>query len=988
MVERVSERWVHLSAVFIVGWRQIRDVWRLLLVAGTGMMLAVLLTILLPEYAYLTLEARLHSLVDSGSTTMTISVDLPPTLLGSSNSGTSYATLDQELRSLVQQQLGPYLQPQSWHALQTAALDLHSQDAFGAPQHLIMVATTPADLGSHPDFVEGQMPQDVPISATPTAAPLLEGALPADAAAALHVTVGSILSIPYQAGVGFGPLSQQPPLGIPLIQIRITGIFNTPVPSANPFFHVYNFKTFRSGSSPTPVTYYLLVPQESFLVAAESVGFDQLPSPISLFWFYQPNLNTFTLDNVDNVANRLASINNTINQVLASSAAYLFVVGGSLIGSDSAFQIYQAEVAVASIPITILLIDIVGLLIFFVSLIAEQLVESQSAVIAQLRARGLSRVQLFGAYLLQSLSVAAGALLLGLIGSFVAERLLIARLVSQGSYLPILTFEQGIERWLPFALIVAGTALVTMCLSTAVALHGDVLSTRREAGRTKRKPIWQRFHLDLALVLVLLVTYGLTNYALATVTDPQTVAQLAPLSMVAPTLLVVAGVLVLLRVLPWLFRLGARLVTRSRALAPFLPLAQLARTPQYMLRMVLLLALIVAFAVYVFIFDASQNSRVADLAAQQVGADITGLIPSDLETSFPEEQERYQAISGVASASLGFIDEGSPITASSGTLVSMLAIDTSTYRHTAIWPGQSDDTTASLLSTLRADRGQALAGDYVPALVNASTWNTLHLSQGATFHLVLTPYTNSSMKLIAVAEVSSIPSLDPTQPAILVDFQTYGGVLHADTNSPVPAPNLVWLRVRNQANALNQTRVAVTTGSTRLENVADRQELETALRQDPLASLITTILTIGLVMTLALTFIGNLIAIGIYLQGQVVQFALLRALGLLPAQIRNLLIWELGMMQGVALVLGCTFGGILAVTLTPELVFTTTSPNALQTPLAFYQLQTVLPVRIVIPPAVLLMLAALSAITLGIVAVSVFWLRRLAISQTLRFDDD
>ena len=141
-------------------------------------------------------------------------------------------------------------------------------------------------------------------------------------------------------------------------------------------------------------------------------------------------------------------------------------------------------------------------------------------------------------------------------------------------------------------------------------------------------------------------------------------------------------------------------------------------------------------------------------------------------------------------------------------------------------------------------------------------------------------------------------------------------------------------------------------------------------------------------MTLALTFIGNLIAMSIYMQGQVVQFALLRALGLLPAQIRNLLIWELGMMQGVALVLGCTFGGILAVTLTPELVFTTTSPNALQTPLAFYQLQTVLPVRVVIPPAVLLMLAALSAITLGIVAMSVFWLRRLTISQTLRFDDD
>ena len=76
-------------------------------------------------------------------------------------------------------------------------------------------------------------------------------------------------------------------------------------------------------------------------------------------------------------------------------------------------------------------------------------------------------------------------------------------------------------------------------------------------------------------------------------------------------------------------------MTRSRTLVPFLPLAQLARTPQYMLRMVLLFALIVAFAVYVLIFSASQESRVADLAAQQVGADITGLIPSNLDDQFP-----------------------------------------------------------------------------------------------------------------------------------------------------------------------------------------------------------------------------------------------------------------------------------------------------------------------------------------------------------------
>jgi ABC-type lipoprotein release transport system permease subunit len=986
MLDRVRERWVTLSAVFIIGWRQIRDSWGLLLVAGLGIMLAVMLTVMMPFYAYLTLDARLQNIIDGNTHAMlgaknpniTITLDLDPRQFGNTGfGGMPYEQRDEQLRALVKQQLGTYLQPQSWHAIQTAAFNLQTHDAFGAPQTLIMIATSPADLGSQPAFVQGRMPQEMPIASDPTQVPLIEGALPVDAAQDLHVTVGSVLTVPA-------------PDRTPLIQIRITGIFHAPISTSNAFFRVENFQTFRSGGSsgPEPITYSLLVPQQSFLAAANQVGFDQLPSPISLYWFYQPNFRTFTLDDLGDVTNRLAHMQDNLNQALANSSEVQYYVASSLIGSDSEIQVYHAQVTIAALPITILLLDIIGIVIFFVSFIAELLVDSQTSIIAQFRARGISRAQVFGAYLLQSLSLAAGALILGLLGTFAAERLVLSRLVSQGAYHPVITLQQGIMRWLIFALIVAGSAMLAMWLSTAVALQSDVLAVRREASRSTRKPVWQRFHLDLALVLVLLVSFGLSSYALATVTDPQTAELLAPLSLLAPTFLVVAGILVLLRALPWLFQRVAQAMTRNRATIPFLALLQLARTPQYLLRMVFLYALIVAFTVYVFIFSASQNSRVVDLAEQQVGADITGRIPDNLTTNLSTEQKTYQSMPGVASASLGFNDQGSPIISGGASLVNVLAIDTDTYAHTAIWPGQSAGASVSLLSTLTRERRQAITRDEVPALVNASAWNALHLSQGSIFHLIVSTYDHTSMKLIAVAEVPSIPTLDPTQPAILVDYLTYGGVRQRDTNNPLPLPTQVWLRMRNQTTALDQVRAAITKGSTKLENIADRQMLESSLRQDPLASLIMTLLTVGLVLPLALIFIGNLIAIWIQMREQVVQFALLRALGMVPTQIRNLLTWELGVMQGVALALGCMFGGILAVTLTPTLVFTTTSPDALQTPLAFYQLQTVLPVRIVIPPAVPLVLAALSTITLGTVTLSVLWLRRLAISQALRLNED
>src|SRR5690349_16230737 len=106
MVARVRESWVGLSAGLIVGWRQVRDTWRLLLVASLGITLAVALTILLPYYAYLTLDARLHHILSTADPNLTISVDLPSRALSPRGAGIAYATRDQNLRSLVQHQLG------------------------------------------------------------------------------------------------------------------------------------------------------------------------------------------------------------------------------------------------------------------------------------------------------------------------------------------------------------------------------------------------------------------------------------------------------------------------------------------------------------------------------------------------------------------------------------------------------------------------------------------------------------------------------------------------------------------------------------------------------------------------------------------------------------------------------------------------------------------------------------------------------------------
>src|SRR5260221_13803275 len=93
-----------------------------------------------------------------------------------------------------------------------------------------------------------------------------------------------------------------------------------------------------------------------------------------------------------------------------------------------------------------------------------------------------------------------------------------------------------------------------------------------------------------------------------------------------------------------------------------LALAQMARAPRQALRMILLLALAIAFAIFTLVFAASQTQRASDIADYQVGADFSGVIPLGLVNSSPLQQEiaLYRHIQGVLSATGGDRGEDTP----------------------------------------------------------------------------------------------------------------------------------------------------------------------------------------------------------------------------------------------------------------------------------------------------------------------------------------
>lgn len=124
---------------------------------------------------------------------------------------------------------------------------------------------------------------------------------------------------------------------------------------------------------------------------------------------------------------------------------------------------------------------------------------------------------------------------------------------------------------------------------------------------------------------------------------------------------------------------------------------------------------------------------------------------------------------------------------------------------------------------------------------------------------------------------------------------------------------------------------------------------------------------------------------------RVLNFAVMRALGTTPRQVISVLVWEQGIVYITGLLLGIIFGALLSALMVPALVFSgvpssgATSDTSSQ---AFYLLQSIPPVRIIVSPWLTAALAALVVICALALALMVRVVSHSAIGQILRLNED
>ncbi len=1022
-----------VSPIMTLGFWRLRQTWFLLLVTTIGMIAAVIIVCAVPLFSDVMTTAGLHNTLRQDPYASELEADA----ITQGLSTQIVQNVHGQINGLFQQNLGPLASPSEYL--------LQSSDFTFSPvsnqKQLSIFATSMQQARAHLSHIQGRMP-----ALTSNPGSTIEVMLSAQSAKSLKVKIGSDLHFAWNYfPVQDSNPSQPESIHTFPITAHVVGLFDVGTADI-PYWHGENFAPLALPNGKVMQnTYKILLSDNALLAFADHVRTlnhsDATYSAsygYSLHWYYRLDITHITINNLD------ALIDQTTNLQSAFSSQYQDVSPGSFGGpssfpyltraslssevlsladTSSILENFSSRYDVSRIPVIVLTIQVVALILFFVSLMTNLLVDRQSDALVLLRSRGASSGQVFSTLLLQSLflgllSIVVGLPLTMLIVLALAHALLPA--VQQDALLLITNNPlHAALNLVIYAVSIVLVMLLTMSVSLFLIARMDVLAMRREQTRSQKRPLWQRMNLDVIAGVIALVGYAISLYltGLGSVTQGDVTALITtPLSVIAPFFLVIGCMLLFLRIFPLLLRLAARLAARGRGAVSMLAFAQVSRSPRQPLRMTMLLALSVAFTLFTLVYMATQTQHIQDIVTYQAGADFSGDISNNASfNSSTTSKENlynptvlirpYRSISGVISASAGFVDQG---TAGNAALpISLRAVDASSFANTVLWSSNQDHQTANvLLKNLISRRQNALNATLIPAIVDTTTMQTLHLKVGSLFKLKVDNQLVNTSQCVVVGSVSHVPTVnDRTAQSgsqgfvntggILIDYQTYIAVYQkeAKANSSTsfaqldtPTINHVWLHSYDDVVSLNSIRTALKQSSIQLLNIVDRRALLADLNADPPYLVLSGVLRIGTVTALLLALIGNLLASWLTARTRLANFAVMRALGTSPARVASILMWEQAIVYAIGLLLGIAFGALLSATVIPALSLSNVNTNLSST--QFFALQTAFPTRIVVPATLPLALLVLVAIYVMALLMMVRIVSRPSLGQTLRLNED
>ncbi len=280
-----------------------------------------------------------------------------------------------------------------------------------------------------------------------------------------------------------------------------------------------------------------------------------------------------------------------------------------------------------SVILTIFSLPIIGLILYFIILIAGMVVRREQSEIAIMRSRGTTRWQIVFIYLLEGFLIAV----LGLIGGLFLGSWLAQLMGRTQTFLDLLLADQEAESLvivlsstaIQYALLAIGLALLALLLPALTASQHTIISLRWEQARALIRPFWQRYYLDvLLLVPPLYGLYQLNRQGAVALLGRGQDPFSNPMLFLVPIFFCFGLGLFLMRLFPLAMGLLARLAERMPSTILLMTLRQLARSAGLYTGPLLLLCLTVSLAFFTASMAVTLDGHLHDRVYYQIGADI------------------------------------------------------------------------------------------------------------------------------------------------------------------------------------------------------------------------------------------------------------------------------------------------------------------------------------------------------------------------------
>lgn len=758
----------------------------------------------------------------------------------------------------------------------------------------------------HVNLVEGHLPQPVANPNTP-----LEALAPLNLANEIGLEAGATYLL-YQPGT---PPTQ--------FQVLITGLWLPDDPSETFWFY-----------PPEAFDKRFLIPEETFFGPVAQY----LPLPVDeAVW-------RLTLDGRSVFGDAVPGLLARVDQAQIQISALL--PHADLETSPvSALRQYRRDSLALTGLLFLFSAPVLGLTLYFLSLVAGMFVRRQRNEISVLRGRGATRRWVTGVYLLEWLLVSGLALAWG-VGLGVAMASLMGQTRS------FLQFDRttALPIHLSWSAVGAGLGVVGLALAFSLlpvwqAGRDTIVSYKREQARARRKPLWQRLYLDVLLILpVLYSLYALRGQGNSPLSTSTPSPFEDPLLFLLPTLFILALGLLLLRLLPHILTILEKGIAFLPGIVPLLAFRQLARAGRSQMGPLMLMVITLALAGFVSSMAKTLDQALTDTVYYEIGADLH--LVEGGEYIGENSSAALSTLGGLATSPPSQTGQNDPAlwnflpVAEHLNLPGVLAA-TRVGQYAATLDAGGQSASGQLIGVDRADfPGVAffrddfaseplvslmnrLASDPAALLLDRTTWERLNLNTGDLVVVQIALEDPIEISFKAVGVLDYFPTHDPTVDSFFIAnletiFEAFGGYLPYD----------VWLRTSPEAKpdeiiqGIHDLRIAVIRTQDARTTLA--QKLNAPSRQGMLG-----LLSIGFLAAALLSVVGFLLHALFSFQERFVQLGVLRALGLSIRQMGLYLALEQCLLMMTGLFTGTGMAVLTAHLFIPQLPTGFTGLNAL-----------------------------------------------------------